>query len=407
MAIFFVIVLPVLLALTCITIDGMNLFVIREKMQIAADASALAAATSINTVTPGNASKATSLAQTIAQSNHFANGTNSITVTVSIPPGDPYKKSPPYASNTNFARVQISQPVPLYFGGIIGIKTMTVSANAVAGSNSSSSVSVMTLATTGAGSLSLTGSGSINAISGAIDVNSNSSSALTLTGSGSITASNINIVGGYSSVGSGSINGTISKGAGSGSNPFAALTPPAPPYTCNYTNYSITGSKTVTLSPGTYCGGISITGSSNVTFSSGTYILNGGGLSITGSSTINGTGVTFYNTGSSSGSDSYGSIAITGSGTINLSAPTTGTYAGMLFIQDPLNTNTAAITGSSSDSFAGNLYFPNASLAITGSGSMSQPIGITIAQDISLTGSGSISFSTEYGGVSGQVALFE
>lgn len=356
MAIFAVLMLPIFLALTCLTIDLMNLFVIREKMQSAADAAALAAVTSINTVSPGNVSKATSQAQTISQSNAFTNGINTISVKVSIPPGDPYNKSATYANNSNFARVQISQSVPLYFGGVVGIPKMTVSADAVAGPTSSS-VSLMTLAPSGSGSLALTGSGSISSADGTIDVNSQSSSALTLTGSGTITSKNINIVGGYSLTGSGSFHGTINTGVSASADPFAAITLPTSPYLCNYTNYSITGSKAVTVSPGIYCGGISITGSGTITFSPGTYILNGGGLAIAGSSIITGNGVTFYNTGTK-GSYSYGPISITGSSTLTLSAPTSGPYAGMLFIQDPLNTNSATIRGSSSDSLAGNLYFP-------------------------------------------------
>lgn len=405
-AILFAILLPMLLALTCLAIDVSNLFLVREKMQVAADSAALAAAVSVYTVTPGNKGTAVTLAQTASQANGFTNGQNQISVTVSIPPGDPYHISPTYASNSSYARVQISQPVPLYFGGIVGISTMTVSANAVAGPTSVLQ-SVVTLAPSGSGAFQITGSGSVNLLQGSMSVNSSDSAALSVVGSATLTASAFNIAGGYSDVG-GTIVGTINTHASNTStDPFASLTPPTVPSTCNYTNYSLVGSSGGTLNPGTYCRGISLIGSGAVTFNPGTYILNGGGLNIVGSGSVSGTGVTFYNTGQASGSDAYGGISIVGSGSIQLSAPTTGTYAGMLIMQDPKNTQQASITGSSSTNFAGNLYFPGASLTITGSGTMSQPLGITVAQKITITGSGNIKFSNSYGGSTGQVSLFE
>jgi hypothetical protein len=95
---------------------------------------------------------------------------------------------------------------------------------------------------------------------------------------------------------------------------------------------SIIGNNTTTLQPGLYLGGISITGNAKVTFSPGTYILAGGGLAITGNSTIHGTGVTFYDT--SSTSFAYKPINITGNETGSLSAPTSGPMEAMLFFQD-------------------------------------------------------------------------
>jgi Flp pilus assembly protein TadG len=149
---------------------------------------------------------------------------------------------------------------------------------------------------------------------------------------------------------------------------------------------SISGNNNVTFSPGLYEGGIQITGNATVTFNSGTYILAGGGLSITGNSTISGTGVTFYNT---SGATAAGSIDLTGNETANLSAPTSGSLAGILFFQDRSVSSSSTIEGNSSSTFDGVLYFPNAAVNYVGNSSVS---GYTtlIADTISISGNSTL-----------------
>lgn len=401
-----VILLPVFLAFACLSIDSWNLFLVRNQMQKAVDAAALAAVTSVYKVSPGDTAEAVSNGLKIAELNNFINGTNQISVTVSIPPGDPYGKSPTYANDKNYARVQITQNAPLFFGAFIGISSATVQANAVAGPSSIVST-IVTLSTSGSGAYRMTGSSTVNTSGGSISVNSNSSTALTINGSSSITANSVNIVGGYS--GAGTINATINTKASAVTDPFASLVMPTPS-TCTYTGFSISGSKSHTLNPGTYCGGISISSSPTVKFNPGVYILNGGGLNISGSAKISGDGIVFYNTGTSSGSTSYGSISISGSGEIKFTAPTSGTYSGMLFIQNPLNTRSASIAMSSNSYYAGNVYLPNASLTISGSGTASKPNGVTVVKTLTLSGSNRLTFSNSYGGGSsstGQISLYE
>jgi len=163
---------------------------------------------------------------------------------------------------------------------------------------------------------------------------------------------------------------------------------------------SITGNNTVTLSPGTYYGGISITGNANVTFRSGTYVLAGGGLSVTGNSTLTGSGVTFYD--SSATGYSYAPINLTGNETANLSAPTSGSLAGMLFFQDRSVASGSAgstVVGNSSSTFDGAVYFPTTSVKYTGNSSGS---GYTflIANSITMTGNTSMTIGTNYSSLS-------
>ena len=116
------------------------------------------------------------------------------------------------------------------------------------------------------------------------------------------------------------------------SDPLSSL--PAPSYSgCDHTSYSWSNlSPPQTLSPGVYCGGINL-GGGNITLNPGNYILNGGGLTIQGGSntTVNGSGVFFYNT---SNGYTAGSMLVSSQVNLNLKAPTSGTYEGIVFMQD-------------------------------------------------------------------------
>ena len=67
--------------------------------------------------------------------------------------------------------------------------------------------------------------------------------------------------------------------------------------------------------------------------------MNGGGFSVSSQANIIGNGVTIYNTGSAS--YAYQPISITGGSTTVLTAPTTGSLAGILFFQDRSITTTS------------------------------------------------------------------
>ncbi len=133
-----------------------------------------------------------------------------------------------------------------------------------------------------------------------------------------------------------------------------------------------------TISPGIYCGGLEIgnTNGTTFTFSSGVYILAGGGLTLESQAKVAGTGVTFYNTSSSgwgcSGSSNYTPVTISGQVTATLSAPTSGTYTGILFFGNRTGCSTKGscndqINGGSTAILNGALYFASDEIMITGS----------------------------------------
>jgi hypothetical protein len=153
------------------------------------------------------------------------------------------------------------------------------------------------------------------------------------------------------------------------SNPLGFVTPPTFSYSSCVADPhpNPSGSQTVTVGPsvsgGTICyNGLTVSGSGIVNFTPGTYVINGG-FSSSGSSTIQESGTggeTFYL------APPNGALSITGSGSVTLSAPTTGAYNGILFYQDPNDTNSMKFAGSSGSTIAGIFYAPSASLSLSG-----------------------------------------
>jgi hypothetical protein len=198
-------------------------------------------------------------------------------------------------------------------------------------------------------------------------------------------ASQILVNGGASISGSAVVSPTPRTKAGAVSDPLSAL--PMPTFSgCDYTNYSLSGSGAATLNPGVYCGGIRISGSASAALNPGLYVLNGGGLNVSGSATLKGSSVTFFNTGQ--GGQTVTAISTSGSSTLTLSAPASGTYQGMLFIQDRSLSYSEAntISGSSTSVLTGTLYFPGSSVSFSGSSKASSFTAI-IAKTITFTGS--------------------
>lgn len=433
--------MTVLLGFVALAVDVGSLFQARRSMQVAADAAAVAGALDFkynNSVTSAKAA---------ARAAAAANGVSSSYITINIPPVNGYHQT------SGYTEAIAVDPAPTFFMNMFHISSVNVTARAVAGSGINNGC-IWALATTG-DDVSLTGSGSITAQNCEIYDNSSASNALTLTGSGSITAKAIGIVGnnpGYSVTGSGSLSpNPPTTGIGPAANPLALTPPTIPTITgtcssnCNqsnagtgnltvpagtYTSISNTGSGTVTLSPGTVVtGSVSNTGSGSLIFGAGNYIIGGnltntgsgslslgagnytiggnfsstgsssvslgsglyeigGNLSLTGSGSQTGTGVTFY---------TQGSDTLTGSGNMNLTAPTSGTYNGVLIYQPSSDASAMSITGSGGDNITGILYAPAAQLTLTGSGSLHVSLDM-IVDTLKVTGSGSV-VDTNYSAV--------
>ena len=307
--------------------------------QSAADSAAIAGA---NELAYPAANDVQAAARADAASNGFTHDGANITVTVNTPPA-----SGTYAGNANAVEVIVSATHGMFFERVLGVAAKSVSTRAVAVFGTAN----------GAGNC-------IYALNSDIDMNSSTinapscgiiSNGIMNLNSDNITAASIGAVGSIS------VNSSTFPEA-SPSHAIAAIDPcPAiagcaylaanPPATtpCNYSNLNL-NSVTTTLNPGVYCQSVNMN-SSTVTFNPGLYVFTNGLNS--NSTTLNGSGVTFYNLGSSYNCNSC---------TFNLTAPSTGNYAGILFFQPPVNTSSANFNSSGGAGIQGAIYLPKGTL---------------------------------------------
>jgi hypothetical protein len=219
-----------------------------------------------------------------------------------------------------------------------------------------------------------------------VTVNSTDSKAIEVKNNGSqinAGSGSIAVRGGTSTSAAGQILGTVTTGAARSINPLAYLQMPAVPSGCTYTNKTVT--TTESLSPGTYCGGLTVqnaTGRANL--APGNYFMVGGGLTVQSSGTISGTGVTIINTFAAG--YSYRGFNLQSSGIINLSAPTSGDLAGILLFEDPASAPANAVNdihSGSGSTIVGSFYLP-AHKTIFGSASSTTITGGIVAKQLEI-----------------------
>jgi hypothetical protein len=342
------------------------LTIARDKVQSAADSAAIAGAAELNY------GDYTTAAQAAAALNGYTNGSNGATVSVN-PSGDttPTPLYGAFAGQPGYLEVVVSQSQPTYFMRVFGFSSMTVSGRAVATQGRNPNC-IYLLKTTGTTFTMNNGTKLTSSSCGLVD-DSSGSPAVSITDGASLTVSSAEIVGSYTASDA-TVSPTPVTGIVPVSDPLAYVSPPS--YTASSctsdpaSNYQ--GGSTYNVGPGSkysttqngnlVCySSLTLGGNGNtVTVNPGIYVITGS-LSLSSGTVKGGDGVMFYLVGS-------GSVSLAQGTTFNFTAPTSGTYNGILFYQDRADTASASIEGGASSTMQGILYFPDAQLTL-GNGS--------------------------------------
>ncbi len=295
-------------------------------------------------------------------------------------------------STAYWASASVSETETQLFSAVLGNSFLTTGASATAAlMPGGGGGCVYVMEPTGS---SVTNSGSALLKSGCgIYINSSSSAAVLMSGSAEIEATSgasVNIVGNWLASGGATITPAPNLGVTAAVDPFASMTPPTVG-SCTSSGVTLSGTTSETLSPGVYCGAINISGSVALTLNPGLYILKSG-INMSGLSSITGSGVTLY--------APSGGISMSGTGGITLSAPTSGTWEGVLIYQDRSNSSSSALSGGSNQTLNGLVYMPKAKLAYSGSSGSSGQISTLVVYSLTFSGSSYISVpaTTAYGG---------
>jgi len=350
-----------LIGLVALAIDGGNAFSDRRHAQNAADTAALAAALAKvhqqDWATAGLGRAAT---------NDYTNDGVRSTVTVNNPPGAGCDGSVPNPVNLAadpddtigyYIQVIIHSNVHTYFAPVVGIDQVHNCVEAIARGKPAVvkpihfGNAMISLDPSSCSAFWSHGNSTALILGSGVFVNSNCpNNAFQQSGSSIVASSTICVVGGA----------TYNIGAVAPAPQTHCGDPiPYPPeylwpqVTCS-TNATKTGSViTPGNIPGSWIGG-------TVTLQPGTYCINGD-VKINAGNNITGVGVLLYL--------SNGGLSINGGATVNISAQTSGSFAGLLLYLPITNTNPIVLNGNSNSAFTGTILAPGSEIQVNGTGS--------------------------------------
>jgi Flp pilus assembly protein TadG len=382
--------LPVLIGVTALGLDASLLYLQRRQAQSIADGAALAGAYQIY-LSSSNTSGATTAA------TNFASGQGATNTTVSIPP-----TSGLFSGKTGYVEVTLSISQPRFFSALWGSGTMAATATSVArggGTQPYSSNGVIVLDPSSSGSLTVAGGSQLKSTGGAIQVDSSSATAVNVNNGAQITAS-LNIVGGDTVTGGSQINGTVTTGAASVSDPLSSLAAPSVPSATTTPMSGYPGYGSFTMQPGLYSGNVSLGNGGTFTMASGLYYIQGGSFTVANGATLTGSGVTIYI------DNGGGSISFQGGTTTTLTPQTSGTYAGIVYYQNRSSSTAPTFGNGSTVNLKGTFYAAGASLTFNGGMSYSQLSSQMVVKDINISNGSSITVPYSSSSVAGTSSPF-
>ncbi len=363
-----------LLGLTALAVDGGNAYSERRRAQNAADTTALDAALAMvrgqNLYTEGLARAASN--RYVDSDPSAASSTPEVNVEIYNPP-----ISGPYTGNTEYVQARIIAKVNTYFGRVIGIETVTNKVEAVARAKPPISTpmfngnAIVSLSPEDCKAVVYQGNANTNVTGGGIFVNSDCADSAFFNNSSAayLSAPCLQSVGGITYE-PGAIN-IPSECIISGVAPLP--TPIYPDPTCS-------GSATKdgnVLSPGTVPGDFPPSGVTML--NPGIYCV-GGDFRVNANDFLTGHEVVIR--------VDNGYVRWNGNATIDLSAPTSGPFAGLLLFLPEGNTNYVEINGNSGSEFTGTILAPSSDVSILGTGIATGLNSQIIGYTVDLTGNG-------------------
>ncbi len=357
----------------------------KSQMQGVADAAVLVAANELK-LSGSKASQATtigSVAKNYVKKNIDKNIRNvSVLVGVSV--------------ETGHVNVKVSGYVESSFFALLGINPIQkISANASAKILGGLPLCVLALEQSEKRAISATSTAQLSAAGCSVHANSLSTNAIEVWGNAKLKTGLTCSSGGFAGGQTNFIPSVISD-CPPVSDPLASR----PDYAsggCNYMNKSYSSGKH-TIWPGVYCGGLKITAHAEVEYSPGVYVMKNGKFEVSGKAEAEGEHDGFYFTGLNS---FFGFHA---QAEVEFSAPATGDLAGMLFFEDPNQTQSYinSITSAKIKSLVGTIYLPKSELQVSvngaGSGDVAQESAFTVivARQITLSGKSRLVLNTDF-----------
>lgn len=295
----------------------------------------------------------------------------------------------PNAGNARSVEVALTKMQPRFFSAIINNQPVVIRARAVANVvASASSACVLALSPTVPRAITVSGSTDVSLVGCDVASNSNASDSFWMANSsakltvgcvhsvgGAVTTSNLHLL----------TCAAAEEFAPVVRDPYADVAEPSANMPCatdkNASIFQPTYAHPSGVLAMRFCGGLDI--KSKVTFKPGLYIIDGGDFTLNANATvvsseagITSTGTTFFLTGGAT-------IKFTGGGSLDMQAPTTGPYAGILVFASRHQTGlTHDIQGNFGSTTQGAIYAPTSAISFSGNSTTTngctQVIGLTV-----------------------------
>jgi Flp pilus assembly protein TadG len=290
--------------------------------------------------------------------------------------------------------VEAEENWPRYFTALFFSDAVTLRANATAEVQEGLQACMLALDGNASAAIDITGSTTVTLNGCSVMSNSSAQNALSIGGSGTLTTSCAGARGGVDADGGMTLTSCpdAKERLRRMEDPYADVPEPVVSGSCVHpSNFAGPSGAVHYASPGRYCGGMNIL--RTVNFAPGVYIIDGGTLSANSTAVLNGTGVTFFLTNGAR-------LDINGQATLNLSAPTSGTYSGLLFFADRSGSSVNhVLNGTSSSTITGAVYLPNDNLTYSGNNNSVSGCTQIIARTLDLTGNSGIGVNCQGAGV--------
>jgi hypothetical protein len=359
--------LPVVAGFIGMSVDVGTWYVHKRDLQSAADAAAIAGAYE-STLTE----KISAASYEITRNGYSSPTTSSIF----SPPG-----SGAYVGNSSAVEVYLTEPQNLAFTKLFISGNPNVTVRAVALRQAAGEACVLALDHSVQYALQFQGNSTVSMPNCIAASNSNADISAIVSGSSILNAETLYTVGGYDVRGNAELNTTSTPITGGTAlqDPYASLADPSFSG-CTQTGYQAPNNSSGTptqIYPGVYCLGsnrsFKFGSQANVHLNPGVYYVDRGSFDVSGGAQITGTGVTIILT-SSTGSN-YATVSVNANTSVNLSAPTSGAYSGMLMYQDRraaasgngnCGNNVNCLNGGTNMNLTGVIYIPNQTLSYIG-----------------------------------------
>jgi Flp pilus assembly protein TadG len=362
---------PVVIGAAGLSVDIGLWYANKRLVQSAVDSAALAGALELRR-SVGDLTSITNVVNADALINGYSTAAgDTITVDASVSPR---------------VAVTITRTVPGLLSQVLFTDTTNVQARAVARADVNDSC-IWSLNPTAAQAINVVGAAEVDLGCGML-ANTSDPDGIHKEGSGCLAASEYKVAGGYDdSMNSGcALSPVPETSTPPADDPLASL--PEPIYTpCvgGGPPLNLSGTADYVVSAGVHCTNINVTTSGTVTFGPGIHVFDGAALNIQGGANVEGTELTLY--WSENGGVNDG-IDIAGGATVAMSAPTSGTYAGILIYQ---SRNTAPgvthkLTGGSTMDLDGIIYAPTTDVEFAGGTSADSSSILIIADEVEFKG---------------------